>query len=70
MKQLQVNIHMKVNLSYMVILIVVTSLYYLYSQIANGELEWSKETCIGLYDSIADQQTKFSAFMERAFHAP
>ena len=41
------------------------------SQIANGELEWNKETCIGLYDSIADQANEsFPAFMERAFHAP
>jgi DNA polymerase elongation subunit (family B) len=41
------------------------------SQIANGELEWNKETCIGLYDSIADQANDtFPAFMERAFHAP
>jgi len=41
------------------------------SQIANGELEWTKETCIGLYDSIADQANEsFPAFMERAFHAP
>jgi DNA polymerase elongation subunit (family B) len=40
-------------------------------QIANGELEWTKETCIGLYDSIADQANEsFPAFMERAFHAP
>jgi len=43
----------------------------LYSQIENGELEWTKETCIGLYDSIADQANEsFPAFMERAFHAP
>ena len=41
------------------------------SQIANGELEWNKATCIGLYDSIADQANEsFPAFMERAFHAP
>jgi DNA polymerase elongation subunit (family B) len=41
------------------------------SQIANGELEWNKETCIGLYDSIADQANEsFPSFMERAFHAP
>jgi len=41
------------------------------SQIANGELEWNKETCIGLYDSIADQANEtFPGFMERAFHAP
>jgi DNA polymerase elongation subunit (family B) len=41
------------------------------SQIANGELEWSKETCIGLYDSIADQANEsFPQFLEKAFHAP
>ena len=41
------------------------------SQIANGELDWNKETCIRLYDSIADQANdSFPAFMERAFHAP
>ena len=41
------------------------------SQIDNGELEWSKETCISLYDSIADDANEsFPAFMERAFHAP
>ena len=41
------------------------------SQIANGELEWNKETCIGLYDGIADQANdSFPAFMEKAFHAP
>jgi DNA polymerase elongation subunit (family B) len=40
-------------------------------QIANGELEWNKETCIGLYDGIADQANEsFPAFMEKAFHAP
>ena len=41
------------------------------SQIANGELVWNKETCIGLYDSIADQANEsFPAFMEKAFHSP
>jgi DNA polymerase elongation subunit (family B) len=40
-------------------------------QIDNGELDWNKEMCIGLYDSIADQANEsFPAFMERAFHAP
>ena len=40
-------------------------------QIDKGELEWNKEMCIGLYDSIADQANdSFPAFMERAFHAP
>jgi DNA polymerase elongation subunit (family B) len=40
-------------------------------QINSGELEWNKETCIGLYDSIADHANdSFPAFMERAFHCP
>ena len=40
-------------------------------QIKNGELDWNKETCIGLYDSIADQTNEsFPAFMEKAFHSP
>ena len=40
-------------------------------QIKNKELEWNKETCIGLYDSIADQTNEsFPAFMEKAFHSP
>ncbi len=33
--------------------------------------EWNKETCIGLYDGIADNANdSFPAFMEKAFHAP
>jgi DNA polymerase elongation subunit (family B) len=41
------------------------------SQIENKEVEWSKETCIKLYDSIADETNQsFPAFMERAFHTP
>jgi DNA polymerase elongation subunit (family B) len=40
-------------------------------QIKSGELFWNKETCIGLYDGIADQANEsFPAFMERAFHVP
>jgi len=40
-------------------------------QIENKELDWNKETCIGLYDGIADQANEsFPAFMEKAFHAP
>jgi DNA polymerase elongation subunit (family B) len=40
-------------------------------QIQKGEIEWSKEICIGLYDTIAEQtNNSFPAFMERAFHAP
>lgn len=41
------------------------------SQIDSGELDWNKELCIGLYDSIADEaNNSFPAFMEKAFHAP
>jgi DNA polymerase elongation subunit (family B) len=41
------------------------------TQIQNGEMAWDKETCIGLYDSIADEaNNSFPAFMEKAFHAP
>jgi DNA polymerase elongation subunit (family B) len=40
-------------------------------QIKNKELTWDKETCIGLYDGIADEaNSSFPAFMEKAFHAP
>jgi DNA polymerase elongation subunit (family B) len=41
------------------------------SQIANGEMEWSKELCVQLYDNIADQANDtFPSFCERAFHVP
>ena len=34
-------------------------------------MEWSKETCIALYDSLAEQvNASFPAFMEQAFHCP
>ena len=40
-------------------------------QIQSGELDWNKDMCIGLYDSIADEANEsFPAFMEKAFHAP
>jgi hypothetical protein len=40
-------------------------------QIDSGALDWNKETCIGLYDGIAEQANEsFPAFMEKAFHAP
>ena len=40
-------------------------------EVAEGRMEWSKEICIQLYDSIADQvNDSFPAFMERAFHCP
>jgi DNA polymerase elongation subunit (family B) len=36
-----------------------------------GEMEWDKEICIQLYDSIADQVNEsFPGFMEQAFHCP
>jgi DNA polymerase elongation subunit (family B) len=40
-------------------------------QIERGELVWNKETCIELYDTIADHvNLSFPSFMERAFHCP
>jgi DNA polymerase elongation subunit (family B) len=40
-------------------------------EVANSRMEWSKETCVALYDSIADQVNQsFPAFMEQAFHCP
>ena len=34
-------------------------------------MEWSKETCVALYNSIADQVNQsFPGFMEQAFHCP
>ena len=34
-------------------------------------MEWNKETCVQLYDTIADQvNASFPAFMERACHCP
>ena len=39
--------------------------------VESGRMEWNKETCIQLYDSIAEQVNEsFPSFMERAFHAP
>jgi len=43
----------------------------LHKEVAEGRMEWSKETCIALYNSIADQVNEsFPAFMEQAFHVP
>jgi DNA polymerase elongation subunit (family B) len=40
-------------------------------QITKGELSWDKESCVQLYDAIAEQANdSFPAFMERAFHCP
>jgi DNA polymerase elongation subunit (family B) len=43
----------------------------LQEKINSGEVEWNKDFCIALYDSIADiTNESFPAFMERAFHTP
>ena len=40
-------------------------------EVKEGRMEWSKEMCVQLYDSIADQvNDSFPGFMERAFHCP
>jgi DNA polymerase elongation subunit (family B) len=40
-------------------------------EVEEGRMAWSKEICIQLYDSLADQVNKsFPGFMERAFHCP
>jgi DNA polymerase elongation subunit (family B) len=40
-------------------------------EVAAGRMEWTKETCIQLYDTIADQvNDSFPGFMERACHVP
>ena len=40
-------------------------------EVGAGNMSWSKETCIQLYDSIAEQVNQsFPAFMEQAFHCP
>jgi DNA polymerase elongation subunit (family B) len=39
--------------------------------VGKGNMEWNKEICVQLYDSISDQvNASFPAFMERAFHCP
>jgi DNA polymerase elongation subunit (family B) len=41
------------------------------AEVEAGRMEWSNETCIALYDSIADQvNNSFPGFMEQAFHCP
>lgn len=41
------------------------------SQVQNGEMDWTKELCVQLYDNIADQANDtFPSFCERAFHVP
>ena len=40
-------------------------------EVEAGRMEWNKEICIALYDSIADSVNKsFPAFMEKACHCP
>jgi DNA polymerase elongation subunit (family B) len=39
--------------------------------IESGRMEWNKDICVHLYDSIADSvNDSFPGFMERAFHCP
>jgi DNA polymerase elongation subunit (family B) len=41
------------------------------NEVEGGRMNWDKETCIQIYDSIADQlNDSFPAFMEQAFHTP
>jgi len=40
-------------------------------QIDSGEVEWTKDMCITLYDNITEQTNEsFPAFMEKSFHCP
>ena len=40
-------------------------------EVAAGRMEWNKETCARLYDTVADQvNASFPGFMERACHCP
>ena len=41
------------------------------SEVESGNMEWNKDICVQLYDSIADSVNEsFPSFMERAFHCP
>lgn len=43
----------------------------LQKEVEAGRMEWSKDICIQLYDSIAEQVNEsFPGFMEQAFHVP
>ena len=43
----------------------------LQAEVEAGRLQWNKETCIALYNGIADQvNDSFPGFMETAFHVP
>jgi DNA polymerase elongation subunit (family B) len=40
-------------------------------EVEEGRMEWNKEICVQLYDSIAEQvNNSFPGFMEQAFHCP
>jgi DNA polymerase elongation subunit (family B) len=40
-------------------------------EVESGRMEWNREICVQLYDSIANQvNASFPAFMERACHVP
>jgi DNA polymerase elongation subunit (family B) len=40
-------------------------------EVAGGTMEWNKDICVQLYDTIADSVNEsFPAFMERACHSP
>jgi DNA polymerase elongation subunit (family B) len=40
-------------------------------EVEEGRMEWNKQICVELYDSIAEQvNLSFPGFMERAFHCP
>jgi len=40
-------------------------------EVRSGAMTWDKDTCIALYDSIAEQVNRsFPGFMEQAFHCP
>ncbi len=40
-------------------------------EVESGRMEWNRDICVQLYDSIADQvNDSFPAFMERACHVP
>ena len=41
------------------------------AEVEEGRMEWNKEICIALYDSLAEQvNSSFPGFMEQAFHCP
>ena len=43
----------------------------LQKEVAEGRMEWTSDTCIKLYNGIADQVNEsFPGFMEQAFHVP